>query len=176
MVPFSGLVLGSCDRFSSCSSLFPYSAQCLVASLWARIALSLSVAGIFVFIAVCDPSWCADTSIWARIALSLSVAGTLVFIAVVSYVIYGGMCVSTAPVAEPTVMSFTVPLNGWTIVATTTVVTLCSSSADCLATGEFASRCRLVVVFLSWWCLRFCLGQCEADCWKILLISSSKGC
>ena len=86
---------------------------------------------------------------------------------VVSYEIYSGMCVSTAPVAEPTVMSFTVPLNGWTIVATTTVVTLCSSSADCLATGVFASRCRLVVVFLSCWCLRFCLGQCEADCWKI---------
>ena len=86
---------------------------------------------------------------------------------VVSYGIYSGMCVSTAPVAEPTVMSFTVPLNGWTIVATTTVVTLCSSSADCLATGVFASRCRLVVVFHSLWCLRFCLGQCEADDWKI---------
>ena len=28
------------------------------------------------------PFWCADTSMWARIALSLSVAGTFVFIAV----------------------------------------------------------------------------------------------
>ena len=29
--------------------------------------------------------------------------------------------------------------------------------------------------FYSWWCLRFCLGQCEADDWKIqLLISSFK--
>ena len=30
--------------------------------------------------------------------------------------------------------------------------------------------------FYSWWCLRFCLGQCEADGWKIfhLLISSFK--
>ena len=34
-------------------------------------------------------------------------------------------------VAEPIVMSFTVPLNGCTIVATATVVTPCSSSADC---------------------------------------------
>ena len=39
---------------------------------------------------------------------------------------YSGTCVSTAPVAEPTVMSFTC-----TIVATTTVVTSYSSSADC---------------------------------------------
>ena len=35
---------------------------------------------------------------------------------------YVAMCVSTAPVAEPTVMSFTVPLNGCTIDATATVV------------------------------------------------------
>ena len=82
---------------------------------------------------------------------------------------YSGTCVFTAPVAEPTVMSFTVPLDGCTIVATTIVVTLCSSSADCpdsAATlccgGVFASRCRVVLSY-SWWCLRFCLGQCEAD-------------
>ena len=38
---------------------------------------------------------------------------------------------STAPVVEPIVLSFTVPLDGCTIVATTTVVTSYSSSADC---------------------------------------------
>ena len=43
---------------------------------------------------------------------------------------YIGTFVFTAPVAEPTVMSFTVPLNGCIIVATATVVTSCSSSAD----------------------------------------------
>ena len=63
--------------------------------------------------------------------------------------------VFTAPVAEPTVMSFTVPLNGYTIVATATVVTSYSSSADCpdsaalCAAGVFASRCRVVVGFFS---------------------------
>ena len=44
---------------------------------------------------------------------------------------YSGTCVFTAPVAELTVMSFTVPLDGCTIVATTIVVTSYSSSADC---------------------------------------------
>ena len=44
---------------------------------------------------------------------------------------YRGIFVFTAPVAERTVVSFTVPLNGCTIVATATVVTSCSSSADC---------------------------------------------
>ena len=44
-------------------------------------------------------------------------------------------------------MSFTVPLVGWTIVATATVVTSRSSPADCPAAGVFASRCRVVVVF-----------------------------
>ena len=32
-------------------------------------------------------------------------------------------------------MSFTVPLNGWTIVATATVVTSCSSSGVCPVWG-----------------------------------------
>ena len=36
----------------------------------------------------------------------------------------------TAPVAELNVVSFTVPLNGWTIAATATVVISCSSSVD----------------------------------------------
>ena len=44
---------------------------------------------------------------------------------------YSGKCVSTAPVAEPTAMSFTVPLTGSTIVATAAVVTACSATADC---------------------------------------------
>merc|ERR1712136_313693 len=52
---------------------------------------------------------------------------------------YSGTCVSTAPVAEPTVMSFTVPLKGSTIVATAAVVTTCSSSADC--TDSAAPMC-----------------------------------
>ena len=64
---------------------------------------------------------------------------------------FSGTFVFTAPVAEPTVMSFTVPLTGCTIVATATVVTTCSSSADCpdssapMCCGVFASRCRVVV-------------------------------
>merc|ERR1712136_380408 len=44
---------------------------------------------------------------------------------------YSGTCVSTAPVAEPTVMSFTVPSTGSTIDATAAVVTTCSASAHC---------------------------------------------
>ena len=62
---------------------------------------------------------------------------------------YSGTCVFTAPVAEPTVMFFTVPLDGCTIVAT--VVTPYSSSADSrplFAAGVFASRCRVLVLFL----------------------------
>ena len=42
---------------------------------------------------------------------------------------YSGIFVFTAPVAELTVMSFSVPVNGYTIVATATVSF--SSSADC---------------------------------------------
>ena len=37
---------------------------------------------------------------------------------------------STAPIDEPTAMSFTIPLTGSTIVATVDVVTTCSTSAD----------------------------------------------
>ena len=49
--------------------------------------------------------------------------------------------VSTAPVAEPTVMSFTVPLTGSTIVATAAVVTMRSASADCTdSTTPICSR------------------------------------
>ena len=42
---------------------------------------------------------------------------------------YSGTCVFTAPVAEPTVVSYTVPLVGCTIVAIATIVTSCSSAA-----------------------------------------------
>ena len=87
---------------------------------------------------------------------------------------YSGTFVFTAPVAEPIVMSFTVPLDGYTIDATATVVASYSSSADCPGSAAplccervSASRCRVVVDSLSWWCLRFYLGQCEADGWKI---------
>ena len=63
-----------------------------------------------------------------------------------------GVCVHSS-IAEPTVMLFIVPLNGWTIVATAFVVTPYSSSADSLvsaapcAAGVFASRCRVLVAF-----------------------------
>ena len=63
---------------------------------------------------------------------------------------YSGIFEFTAPVAELSVVSFTVPLDGWTIAATAAVVTSCSSSADFPAAGVFASRCCVVVVFLSW--------------------------
>ena len=62
---------------------------------------------------------------------------------------YNGTSVFTAPVAELILVSFTVPLNGWTIAATAAVVTSCSSSADFPAAGVFASRCHVVVVSLS---------------------------
>ena len=42
-----------------------------------------------------------------------------------------GTCVSTAPAADPAVMSFTVLLLGSTIVATAAVGTTCFASADC---------------------------------------------
>ena len=48
---------------------------------------------------------------------------------------YSGTFVLTAPVAEPSVTSYTVPLDGCTIVATATVVTSCSSSADCIVSA-----------------------------------------
>ena len=84
----------------------------------------------------------------------------------------------TAPVAELILVSFTVPLVGRTFAATAAVVTSCSSSADFPAAGVFASRCRVVVVFYSWWCLQFCLGQCEAGDWKFFLfpVSEVVGC
>ena len=50
-------------------------------------------------------------------------------------------------------MLFTVPVNGYTIVATAFVVTPYSSSADSpdsaapCAAGVFASRCRVLVAF-----------------------------
>ena len=44
---------------------------------------------------------------------------------------YCGTCVSTAPAAEPAVMSFTVTLTVSTIDATAAVGTTCFASADC---------------------------------------------
>ena len=55
----------------------------------------------------------------------------------------------TAPVVELTLASFTVPLNGWTIVATATVVTSCSSSGVCVAMscggGGFTPDCSTIL-------------------------------
>ena len=86
---------------------------------------------------------------------------------------YTWIFVFTAPVAELYVVSFTVPFNDWTIAATATVVISCSSSADmCCGSVCVAILCGGGV---SWWCLRFCLGQCEADDWKFSFISSSSG-
>ena len=80
---------------------------------------------------------------------------------------HSGTFVSTAPVAEPTVILFTVPLDVCTIVVT--VVTSYSSSGDCC--GPFVLReCLRRDVgggCFSWWCLRFCMGQCEVDFWKL---------
>ena len=44
---------------------------------------------------------------------------------------YCGTCVSTAPAADPAVMSFTALLTGSTVVAAAAVETTCSASADC---------------------------------------------
>ena len=71
--------------------------------------------------------------------------------------------------AEPIVM-FTVPWIGCTIVATANVVTSSSSAVLLTAAGVFPSRCRVVVVFHSWCCLRCRLGQCEADDWKFFQV------
>ena len=62
---------------------------------------------------------------------------------------HSGTFVSTAPVAEPTVMSFTVPLDDCTIIVT--VVTSYSSSADCC--GPFVLRECLRRDVVWWWLL-----------------------
>ena len=86
----------------------------------------------------------------------------------VSSVKYIGTFVFTAPVVEPPVMSFTVPLDACTIVATT-LRTLRRQTALSLRPHVPWECLRRDVLwwwlFLSWWCLRFCLGQCEADSW-----------
>ena len=61
---------------------------------------------------------------------------------------YSGTCVSTAPVVELTVMSFTVPLVGCIIVATATVVTTCSSSTG-FPDSAAPMCCRGVCVAMS---------------------------
>ena len=64
---------------------------------------------------------------------------------------YSGTFVSTAPVSEPSVVLFTVPLDGCTIDAIASVVASYSSSTDCpgfaalFAVRVSASRCRVVV-------------------------------
>ena len=49
--------------------------------------------------------------------------------------------VFTAPVAELNVVSFTVPLNGWIIAATATVVISCSSADMCCGSVCVAMSC-----------------------------------
>ena len=57
--------------------------------------------------------------------------------------------VFTAPVAELNVVSFTVPLNGWTIAATAIVVISCSSSADmCCESVCVAMSCGVVLLLV----------------------------
>ena len=58
--------------------------------------------------------------------------------------------VFTAPVAELNAVSFTVPLNGWTFVATAAVVPSCSSLVTALTLRLFLREClRRDVVW--WW-------------------------
>ena len=57
---------------------------------------------------------------------------------------YSGAFVFTATVAEPTVMSFTVPLNGYSIVATATFMTSCFC-------GLFVLRECLRRDVVRWW-------------------------
>ena len=57
---------------------------------------------------------------------------------------YSWIFVFTAPVAEFTVVSFTVPLNDWTIAATATVVTV-------LFVGRFLLRGCLRRDVVWWW-------------------------
>ena len=54
---------------------------------------------------------------------------------------YSRIFVFTAPVAEPTVMSFTVSWNGYSIVATATVVTSCSCGLLCCGSVCVAMSC-----------------------------------
>ena len=61
---------------------------------------------------------------------------------------YSGTCVSTAPVVELTVISFTVPLVGCTIDATATVVTTCSSMSG-FPDSAAPLRCGGVCVAMS---------------------------
>ena len=62
---------------------------------------------------------------------------------------YSGTCVSADPVAEPAVMSFTVPLTGSTVVAAAAVETTYSESADCTDSSNVqrVCSCRHAV----WW-------------------------
>ena len=112
----------------------------------------------------CDPfsylSRCTPLRVVSAIVCGLGMS--MDFVDPVSSGMYSGTFVFSAPVAEPIVMSFTVPLSYCTFVATATVVASCSSSSglqECL---------RHDVVWWSRWCLQFYLGQREADYWKIL--------
>ena len=61
--------------------------------------------------------------------------------------------VSTAPVAKPSAMSFTVPLTGSAIVATASFVTMCSALTDCTDTvSPICSGGVCVAMSWLWWC------------------------
>ena len=59
-----GLVLGSCDRFSSCSLLFPYTAQCLVLSGTCYAA----VYGVVEFHVFYVKRWITDPEVDSRLS------------------------------------------------------------------------------------------------------------
>ena len=74
-----------------------------------------------------------------------------------------------APVDEPTAMSFTIPLTGSTTVPTAAVVTTYSASAYYTDSTTPTSRGCLHRDVVCWWkfhsrwCIRFSLGQREAN-------------
>ena len=84
---------------------------------------------------------------------------------------YSGTFVFTAPVAVPTVMSFTVPLNGCTIDATVSVVAS-YSRRRVLCCGGICVEMSYGGCY-SWWCLRFCMGQCFVAAATVVTSSSS---
>ena len=83
---------------------------------------------------------------------------------------YRGTCVSTAPVTEPTVMLFTMPLSDSIIAATATAMTTCLSSADCSDSAVAMCSVNVCVAmpcgggsFTPDGAYEFSFGQHEAD-------------
>ena len=79
-----------------------------------------------------SPYLATDFSIYELCLPSVRCMGmSMILVDPVSSGKYCGTCVSTAPAADPAVMSFTVLLLGSTIVATAAVGITCFASADC---------------------------------------------